>query len=96
MTPRGSNPFFQNKQTVTGTTGTASAAFGYHADKLLTCASPTTCTPAGADALTLTRSPQNGLVTSIALRTVSEATTYNAFGELATQSATAGATPLLS
>jgi RHS repeat-associated protein len=88
--------FFQNKQTVNGLSGTASAAFGYDLDKLLTCASPTTCNPAGADALVLARSSQNGLVTNVALRTVTEAITYNGFGELATQVATAGATALLS
>jgi YD repeat-containing protein len=75
-------------ETVTGASGSAQAVFGYDADQLLTCASPTTCAPPGADALRLIRGTQNGLITSITLGNTSEALTYNSVGELATQVAT--------
>jgi RHS repeat-associated protein len=82
-------------ETVNGASGSAQAAFGYDADQLLTCASPTTCNPAGADALKLTRNSA-GLVGTIALGNTSETLTYNAFGELARQTATyAPSTPLV-
>jgi RHS repeat-associated protein len=84
-------------ETVSGATSTAQAVFGYDADQLLTCASPTTCTPAGSDALRLTRHPQHGLITAIALGSTSETITYNNFGELARQTAryTGVTTPLV-
>jgi RHS repeat-associated protein len=83
-------------ETVTGATGSAQAVFGYDLDQLLTCASPTTCSPPGADALRLIRSPQHGLITSITLGSTSESLTYNTVGELATQAATyLPSTPLL-
>jgi RHS repeat-associated protein len=75
-------------ETVTGASGTAQAAFGYDRDQLLTCASPTTCSPPGADALRFLRHPQHGLITNIALGNTSEALSYNSVGELATQVAT--------
>jgi RHS repeat-associated protein len=82
-------------ETVNGASGSAQAAFGYDADQLLTCASPTTCNPAGADALKLTRNSA-GLVGTIALGNTSETLTYNTFGELARQTATfAPSTPLV-
>jgi RHS repeat-associated protein len=75
-------------ETVSGASGSAQAAFGYDTDQLLTCASPTTCNPPGSDALSLIRSPQHGLVTSITLGSTSETLAYNTFGELARQTAT--------
>jgi RHS repeat-associated protein len=89
------NDFQKILETVSGATGTASTAFGYDADLLLTCASPTTCSPPGADALTLTRSSQHGMVTNLSLGQTSEAWTYNAYGELARQTATFNGSPLV-
>ena len=88
------NDFQKILETVSGATGSASTAFGYDNDMLLTCASPTTCSPPGADALTLAR-PQHGKVTGISLGQTSEAWTYNGFGELARQTASFGGSPLV-
>jgi RHS repeat-associated protein len=74
-------------EVASGATGSAQAAFGYDRDRLLTCASPTTCSPPGSDALTLTRNTA-GLVSKITLGSTSETVTYNTFGELARQTAT--------
>ena len=82
-------------ETVNGANRHRQHGFGYDNDMLLTCASPTTCSPAGADALRLTRHPQHGMVTNIALGQTSEAWTYNAFGELARQVATFNSAPLV-
>jgi len=89
------NDFNKIFETVTAPSGSATTAFGYDNDQLLTCASPTTCNPAGSDALRLIRSPQNGLVTGITLGSTSETFTYNSVGELATQAATFNGTPLV-
>jgi RHS repeat-associated protein len=90
------NDFNKISETVTAPSGSATTAFGYDRDQLLTCASPTTCNPPGSDALRLIRSPQNGLVTGITLGSTSETFTYNSVGELATQVATFGSsTPLV-
>jgi RHS repeat-associated protein len=89
------NDFQKILETVSGWTGTASTAFGYDADQLLTCASPTTCSPPGADALTLTRHPQHGMVTGISLGQTNETWSYNAYGELARQTATFNGAPLV-
>ena len=52
-------------------------AYGYDADGLLT----------SAGELTLTRDPQNGLLTATSLQTTAEALTYNGFGELSSYEA---------
>jgi RHS repeat-associated protein len=78
------------QQTVSGAGSTSHAAFGYDADSLLTCASPTTCNPVSSDALRLTRSTQHGLVTQLDQGSSREVRTYNTFGELATQVGTYG------
>ena len=90
------NDFNKILETVTAPSGSATTAFGYDRDQLLTCASPTTCNPPGSDALQLTRSPQNGLVTGITLGSTSESFTYNSVGEISTQVATFSGSPLLS
>jgi YD repeat-containing protein len=59
--------------------------FGYDPDKLLT----------SAGALTLTRDPQNGLLTGTTLGGVTEDWTYNAFGEPASYAVNYNGTPLL-
>jgi RHS repeat-associated protein len=89
------NDFNKVFETVTAPSGSATTAFGYDRDQLLTCASPTTCSPPGSDALRLIRSSQHGLITGIALGSTSETLTYNSVGELATQVATFGSTPLV-
>jgi RHS repeat-associated protein len=88
------NDFNKVVETVNNRGTTALTAFGYDRDQLLTCASPTTCNPPGSDALTLGRNSA-GLVSTLALGGTTETVTYNAFGELARQTATFGATPLL-
>jgi hypothetical protein len=60
------NDFRKISETVTAGTTSTTAAFGYDADSLLTCASPTTC-PSGAGALTISRSSQNALLTGTSL-----------------------------
>jgi RHS repeat-associated protein len=85
--------FARTFETVTGATGSATTTFRYDNDLLLTCASPTSCILPGADALLLTRSPQHGMVTNLALGNTSEALTYNTFGELATQNAQYSGSP---
>ena len=89
------NDFQKILETVTGATGTGTTRFGYDQDMLLTCASPTSCTPPSADALVLTRHPQHGMVTNIVLGQTSEAWTYNNFGEFARQTATFAGSPLV-
>jgi RHS repeat-associated protein len=82
-------------ETVQAGTASATAAFGYDADSLLTCASPTTC-PSGTGALTITRNSQNALLTGTSLGSVTDAYTYNTYGELATYQAKYGTTSLYS
>jgi YD repeat-containing protein len=89
------NDFRKISETVQAGTSSATAAFGYDADSLLTCASPTTC-PSGAGALTITRNSQNALLTGTSLGSVTDAYTYNTFGELATYQAKFGSTSLYS
>ncbi len=89
------NDFNKILEVVNGAIGSARAAFGYDQDQLLACASPTTCNPAGADALKLTRDDA-ALVTNVTLGSTKEIITYNTFGELARQTATfSPTTPLV-
>jgi len=78
------NDFKKILEVASGATGSAQAVFGYDVDQLLTCASPTTCSPPGSDALQLGRNTA-GLITTIALGNTSETLSYNTFGELASQ-----------
>jgi RHS repeat-associated protein len=88
--------FLPTIETVTPGTGPAvSMHFGYDVDNLSTCASLTSCSPAASDALSITRSPENGLVSTITLGSAIESYGYNDYGELAWQSSTFGATPLI-
>lgn len=66
--------------------GTGSVALSYDADGLL----------ATAGALTLTRDPQNGMLTGTTLGGVTETIVYNEFGEVKSRTAAFGGTPLLS
>jgi RHS repeat-associated protein len=78
--------FNKTRETVTGPLGSAFVVLGYDRDQKIACASPTTCSPAGSDALRLVRGSHQ-MVTSIALGSTTETLTYNTFGELARQSA---------
>jgi RHS repeat-associated protein len=84
----------KSRETVTAGGSSQVAYFGYDSDLLLTCASPTTCSPAGSDALVLGRSAQHGLVTSITRGATNETWTYNGYGELARQTARYNTTTL--
>ncbi len=86
--------FNRTLETVTGATGSSHAAFGYDHDQLLTCVSPTTCSPAGTDALKLARDSA-GIVRSIVLGNTTESLSYNPFGELATQGLSFQTAPLV-
>lgn len=88
--------FRPNAETVTVGGSNATIRFGYDADSLLTCASPTSCAPAGGDALTIAYDPQVARATSVTLRATSEGRTYNAYGELASLSGLHGTTTLYS
>jgi RHS repeat-associated protein len=61
------------------------AAFSYDADSLLI----------GAGSLSLTRNPQNGLLTGTTLGSITDSYTYNEFGEVTGYAASHGATNLL-
>jgi RHS repeat-associated protein len=88
------NAFKPTGFTVNGISGPRSVALGYDLDRLLICASPTTCAPAGADALKITRRIDNGLPSRIDLGDLSEDITYTTFGELATQVGAIASAPL--
>jgi len=90
------NAFKPSGFTVNGVSGTGNVSLGYDRDQLLICASPTTCSPAGADALRVTRRFDNGLPSRIDLANVGEDVTYTTLGELATQVGTFSAAPLAS
>lgn len=61
--------------------------YAYDNDNLVTCASPGTCVPPSTDALQLTYSSTNGLLTQTTIGNLVETYTYNTFGELATHTA---------
>jgi RHS repeat-associated protein len=84
-------------ETVAGI-GSNRVYYGYDADGLLICAALSSCDPASTDALALAYdyNGKNGLLKTVNLRTVSTSLTYNGFGELATETATAGTSALFS
>jgi hypothetical protein len=87
--------FLPTTETVAPGSGSAvSAYFGYDLDNLSVCASLTSCAPPASDALNITRSPSNGLITAITLGSVTETYGYNGYGELVSQASTFGGTPL--
>ena len=83
-------------ETVDAGTTTSAIAMGYDADSLLTCVSPSTCNPVSADALRITRSPQNALLTGTSMGSVTDSYTYNTYGEVAAYQALYGSTSLYS
>jgi hypothetical protein len=87
------NDFAKLTETLTGApVGSTQIAFGYDADKLLTCSQLTsgTCTPTAANALSISRDSQNGLVKTIVLGSITESYGYNSFGELRSKTGTFG------
>ena len=72
----------------------SAVSYGYDADGLVTCASPTTCAPAGSDALQIAWDPQAARVSTVTLGQITETRNYNAYGELATIQVSHGSTPL--
>ena len=82
-------------ETITAGADTSTVSFGYDGDSLMVCASPTNCSPASSDAMTLSYDGGNGLPLGSTVGSVTEAFTHSQFGELATQSASHGATQLL-
>ncbi len=88
--------FRVTSETVTVGANTSSVAFGLDNDDLLICASPSTCSPAGTDALKITLNAGNGLVTGSTHGLVTDTLTYNAFGELASYAGKVGVTGVFS
>lgn len=87
--------FVATSETVFDAAGAQSVVFGYDNDLLLTCASPTSCSPLSADALRVTRHSQHGMVTQLVQGSITENWTYNTFGELSSQVVTASGSPLI-
>lgn len=82
-------------ETASGASADLTLSFRYDRDGLQTCASPTSCTTPGADALRYTYNGANQPSTT-ALGNATVNYTYNAFGEVATADATYAGSPLLS
>ena len=83
-------------ETVTVGATSSPIVFGYDPDDITICASPTSCSPAGTDALSVSLDSQNGRVTGSTLGTVSDLWTYNAYGELAKYEAAASGSTVFS
>ena len=90
------NDFARISETITDAAGTSAAIkFGYNdLDKFLTCASLNTCSPPSTDALEIVHNG-NGLLSDVNYGTLTEAYTYDNFGQLASKTAKLGTTPLL-
>lgn len=71
-------------------------SYGFDADSLVTCISPTNCATPGSDALRITYDPAIARVTQSVLGGMTETRTYNDYGELASASASTGTTSLYS
>ncbi len=77
---------------VVAPTGASSMQYKYDPDSLLTCASPTSCSPAASDALTLTYQSNAPRLSGTTLGTITDALTYNSYGELASATTRFGST----
>ncbi|MEO8177282.1 MAG: hypothetical protein ABI895_00480 [Deltaproteobacteria bacterium] len=88
--------FRVRSETVSAGTTSQSAVFAYDADSLLVCASPTTCSPASADALVIQNDFAQPRRNGSTLGIVSDHYDYNAYGELAGYSVLAGSTTIFS
>ncbi|HYQ00521.1 MAG TPA: RHS repeat-associated core domain-containing protein [Polyangiaceae bacterium] len=87
------NDFAKNTETATGFSGSATTFFGYDADKLVTCASSTTCSPPDSNALQLVRDTASGLLLTVTMKNIQETYSYNNFGELKQKLAVSTAAP---
>jgi RHS repeat-associated protein len=83
-------------ETVTAGTTNSVIRYGYDADSLLICASPTSCSPGGSDALQVTFASNVARIDRSDLGATREARTYNSFGELASLTSTHGSSTLYS
>ncbi len=90
------NSFRVTSETVTAGGTVSPMVFGYDPDDIVICASPSTCSPAGSDALKISLNAGNGLVTGSTLGVVTDSYTYNAFGEMASYTASVGGTTVFS
>jgi RHS repeat-associated protein len=88
--------FRVTSEVVTAGATVSPAFFGYDPDDIVICASPSTCSPAGSDALKITLNAGNGLVTGSTLGVVTDSYGYNGFGEMASYSAKVGTTTIFS
>ncbi len=84
------NSFRVTSETVSAGGTVSPMVFGYDPDDIVICASPSTCSPAGSDALKISLNAGNGLVTGSTLGVVTDSYTYNAFGEMASYTASVG------
>jgi len=86
------NNFWKVSEVVSGASGSQAATFGYDADGLVVCVSPTTCP--GSGALNFERHLGNGMVTSATSGLLAETQSVNAYGEPARHVVTDGTTTL--
>jgi YD repeat-containing protein len=86
------NNFWKVSEVVTGATGSHAATFGYDADGLVVCVSPTTCP--GSGALSFSRHSGNGMVTSATSGLLTETHSVSAYGEPARHVVADGTTTL--
>ena len=77
------NSFRTTAETVTVGATVSPAFFGYDPDDITICASQTSCAPPSSDALSITLDTQNGRITGSSMGLVTDAWTYNAYGEMA-------------
>jgi RHS repeat-associated protein len=83
-------------ENVTAGTVTRNAFFAYDVDNLLVCASPTTCSPASADALVIQNESALPRPSGSTLGIVSDDYDYNAYGEVAAYTVLAGGSVIFS
>jgi RHS repeat-associated protein len=90
------NSFRVTSEVVTAGSSVSPVFFGYDPDDIVICASPSTCSPAGGDALKITLNGGNGLMTGSTLGVVTDCYGYNGFGEMASHTAKVGSTTIFS
>jgi RHS repeat-associated protein len=86
------NNFWRVSEVVSGASGSQAATFGYDADGLVVCVSPTTCP--GSGALSFARHSGNGMVTSATSGLLTETHSVSAYGEPARHVVADGTTTL--
>jgi len=86
------NNFWKVSEVVSGASGSQAATFGYDADGLVVCVSPTTCP--GSGALSFERHAGNGVITSATSGLLTETHSATAYGELARHVVADGTTTL--